>query len=822
MKIILKFVLTNILEKKFRTFLIILAVLISTALFFASSAISTSMEAMLLGRMQKYTGSADILIQAGEDESRFFNPNIISPWGDELSYAAGTLGAHGFYQGSDDSAWFQVQGVDWAEVGQWNPVTLAQQDGLQPFRQNKIILGDAVAERLGLSLGDSLELEIDGIGHEFTLAGIAASQGPFQEDGTIFAMIPRTALAGILEQPGMVTAMYLQGKDAQQVEALLTEMQALLPGFSVLEAGLDPQSQMALDNIVMPFMLITVIIFLLSAYIIYTSFRLITVERLPVIGTFRSVGATKAKTNLVLLAEGLVYGVIGGVLGCLLGQVVLRLMARNVASAQQVTQTFIVFTWGQVGTAMAAAVILAFFSSLLPILATSKVSLKDIILNSFEHSRKRGSTRTIAGAAMVVIALVIPRFAGNSTLLPVSLLAVFMLLAATVMLVPFVTGLLVGIVGKLYGLVAGNIGLLAAKNLRENQNILNSITLLALGIATLLTINTLSFSVLESVTNVWGENITHDIAIQVPGDTGVLEEIAATEGVTEVMPTVSAHSVAVEGSQYNINWLEGVNPQQYLNFYNMDVSQQTLDLLGQGRNILLGTFMASLLEVVPGDAITLETSSGPREYTVVGVLPVLFNNGSFGVIDIQWLQEDMQIKYYTDFLVNAQDPEITAVSLREGLNYRRAQVFTIASLEEENYSGNAQMFMILKGFSILMMVIGIVGVINNLLVSFLQRRRVLAMLRSVGMSRVQIRTMVLWESLTGGVIGGGIGVGSGLLLLAVLPWVLDGMLLPVPVILSPSLLVWSWLAGVTVMVLASVAPAFNSSRLNIIQAINFE
>jgi len=156
------------------------------------------------------------------------------------------------------------------------------------------------------------------------------------------------------------------------------------------------------------------------------------------------------------------------------------------------------------------------------------------------------------------------------------------------------------------------------------------------------------------------------------------------------------------------------------------------------------------------------------------------------------------------------------------LNYRRAQVSTIASLEEANYRNNEQTFLILKGFSILMMVIGIVGVINNLLVSFLQRRRALAMLRSVGMSRVQIRTMVMWESLTGGFIGGAIGVGSGLLMLAVLPWVLEGMLLPVPIMLSKSYMLWSWLAGVMVMVFASVLPAFSSSRLNIIRAINFE
>jgi putative ABC transport system permease protein len=40
---------------------------------------------------------------------------------------------------------------------------------------------------------------------------------------------------------------------------------------------------------------------------------------MPVMGTFRSIGATKKRINLLLLSESISYGVIGGALGCLLG-----------------------------------------------------------------------------------------------------------------------------------------------------------------------------------------------------------------------------------------------------------------------------------------------------------------------------------------------------------------------------------------------------------------------------------------------------------------------------------------------------------------------
>lgn len=826
MKIVLKFVLNNILEKKFRTFLIVFAIIISTALLFASSAITTTMEAMFLRQMEKYTGSAEILIQADKDsESPFFSPGIIRPWAGELEYAAGSSRTHGFYQHNSGSEWFQVQGVVWTELEKWNPAVLTEQQRLWPFNGRKIVLSAATADRLGLSLGDTVVLEIDLVKQEFLLVGIAGAEGPFQEDGRgTTVMVPQQTLADILGHSGMVSTMYLKGSDPQQMQVLLAQMQAQLTGFTVLEAGLDEQAERALNSLVMPFMMVTGIIFLLSAYIIFTSFRLITVERLPVIGTFRSVGATKAKTNLVLLAEGLVYGVLGGTIGCIVGLGILRLMTTILASTTEVTtHTPIVFTWGQVGAAMIAAVVLTFVSSLLPILSTGKVSLKDIILNSYEHSTKGGRTRTILGFVFLVTSLVTPRLASKALLMPVSLVAIVLQFAAIVLLVSFVTGLLVKVMERVYALVAGNIGLLAAKNLRENKSLLNSVTLLALGIGTLLLINTLTFSVLDATVNVWGQNITGDIGVQVPGaDMDVVEEIAAVDGVVEVMPTVSLFSVGIEGSQYNISWLEGIRPGQYLNFYSMDLSQGTLDTLGEGRNIILATFMADLLEVVPGDTITLSTPSGPREYTLTGIVPILFNNGMYGIVDVQMLQEDMQITHFTDIFVNSSNTEATAAALSEALNYRRAQVTTIQDLADANYQSNQQIFSILQGFSILMMIIGVVGVINNLLVSFIQRRRTLAMLRSVGMSQSQIRSMVLWESLTGGIIGGALGVGSGLLMLAITPWVLEGMLLPVPLLQSNSLIVWSWLAGVLVMVFASVAPALRTSRLNIIKAISFE
>ena len=66
MGILIKYILKNILEKKFRTFLIVIAITCSAALFFASNAIAGTMAVMYEEQMRMQTGQAALLIRPGD------------------------------------------------------------------------------------------------------------------------------------------------------------------------------------------------------------------------------------------------------------------------------------------------------------------------------------------------------------------------------------------------------------------------------------------------------------------------------------------------------------------------------------------------------------------------------------------------------------------------------------------------------------------------------------------------------------------------------------------------------------------------------------
>jgi len=64
---------------------------------------------------------------------------------------------------------------------------------------------------------------------------------------------------------------------------------------------------------------------------------------------------------------------------------------------------------------------------------------------------------------------------------------------------------------------------------------------------------------------------------------------------------------------------------------------------------------------------------------------------------------------------------------------------------------------------VLAIIIAILGIINTLLLSVYERTREIGLLRAVGMSRGQARSMVRWESVVISVFGAvaGLGIGTG-------------------------------------------------------------
>lgn len=824
--IIIKFVLKNIWEKKLRTLLILFSVMLSAALFFATEALADTARELFVQRIAVYYGTADLIIYPTQrSPSGFLYRDQAAKISEKFEYIVGSIETGGHLLINHETLRLGIMGFEWDELQKMNPFPLAGQDNLFPFRGKKIILSALTAEQYGLQLGDYIEIDVLGAKRKFLICALAEPTGPFQDDSqTSNAIVPIDTLATILKARGKVSVLYLKVKEPGQKDDLLQKLSKAYPRYQVRETITGQEMEEYTRSLTTSFQLMGMVVLFMAVYIIYTSFKVITRERLPMIGVFRSIGATKTMTNLVLIAESITYGIIGGLCGCGLGIFLLYLIILQIRPEfLRTVPVTLEYAPSKLLAAFILAVILALVSSILPIIKISKIPVKEIIFNTISKSGKKKWWKPLLGLSLIGSAIAVPPYLSFHLFLPASIVLIFASIIGFILIIPAVTNLFLRIFARVYHYIFGNEGILAAQNLRDNKGILNNISLLAIGISSLLMINTISHSVALEVMNFYKDG-NFQIGFWVPyADRQVEAILRGINGVDSTYGVYAATQLEVTNLQERINLFHGVHPRKYTDYWSFSLDQTLLDQLDTGRNVLLTNSLRERLGVAEGEILTLKMARGERHYRVIGFFNSLMWNGSFGLVAERYLKMDMNLQYYDEIYIKTnQDPFSVSKTIKQRLERRSPWVSTMAETEANNLRSNESMFRVMQGFSLLALIIGIFGVFNNLIISFLERQRSLAVLRSLGLSKRQSLKMFLIEALTGGLIGGTVGALSGYLLISIAPLILKAVAADIPMHHSFTLYLVSVFTGIIITVTATTSPAFKSSKLEIVSALKYE
>ena len=136
---------------------------------------------------------------------------------------------------------------------------------------------------------------------------------------------------------------------------------------------------------------------------------------------------------------------------------------------------------------------------------------------------------------------------------------------------------------------------------------------------------------------------------------------------------------------------------------------------------------------------------------------------------------------------------------------------------EEQVNQLVSLFYVLLALAVL---VSLFGIANTLALSIHERTRELGMLRAIGMSRRQVRTMIRYEAVITALIGAILGMVLGLIFATLMaePLKDEGFTLSYPVGSLLLLLVFAAIAGV----LAAIGPARRASRLDVLEALQYE
>lgn len=831
MRIILKFLLRNIKEKKLRTGLIIFSITLSTALLFSTLAISGTVRQMITNQMTKYTSDSEIVVQLDSQtrQDLFFEMNESSKLNEMTEYRVGMISGGGIYQQtSGEEMQVVVLGYNLEDLKKMHQIDLTS---LNTFEDNQVIIGQGEADAFGFKQGDTLTIGMNGESHSFEIVKIAPSVKLFNYDGSSMTIVlPKETLASLSQSEGEINRLYVKTTKDATISEVISELESVYNHSDyIIKTTITPsQIDQNISGITSTFSLMLVLVIFISIFIIFTSFKVITMERLPMVGTFRSIGATKKMTDIILLGESMVYGMIGGFLGCILGFGILSFMMNTIAYNAYTgvkAQVEMVFGIEHLVIAFLFALILSMISSMLPIIKVSKIPVRNIVLNNIRELPKMNRFKTILGLLFISLPTFYMHFASNANLM-LGIVALILIGAGLIMIVPFLTKQFVYLIEKGIHIIFGNEGVLAAKNLRENKNIMNNISLLMIGIASILMINTVSQTVAKEVVNVFSD-ARFELSFILPrADDETIKEVESITGVKSANGLYQFQNVKLKQQNDYVDYLWGVDPNNYFDYWDFDVEgdeEQLLQQLKTERGVLTTNVIKDKYNLRKGDSITIDYKGQDLTYEVIGFVNTLMQNGNVIFVSDQHIKDDTSIYYYSEIMIKTNiEPKEMIQNIKTHFPNEVMQFIEIKEYAQRNMENNNQMFMLLQGFSIITMIIGIFGIFNNYVVSLITRKRSLAVYRSIGMTKKQVLKMLLIEALIGGIIGGLIGIFGGALFINLAEYITKAISLPVPMDYPIRLFAYGLISGIVLSVVSSILPALRSSKLNMIEEIKYE
>lgn len=826
MKILLKYILTNVKERKTRTAVMLLSILLSTTLLFVSFSIGASYESAQRKMAQGMAGSATISVTVSGDTNTIDMSSI--PNLSSIGACVGMLEESSLYHENGYYETVDLIAADLLQLSQINKPRLLDGREITDFSGNQIILPDRFTSKYGIDKGDTITLQIKGLPVRFEVAEIAAYDSVFlRHTRGATALLPLPTLSKLLGQTQGYSEILIKPAEGVTTDALLKELKAALPDSGYQVSRIVSEAQIATDarQKTMPFFLISFFSLTISIFIIYSSYKVITLDRLPVIGTFRSIGATQKAVSRILLLESLFYGSLGGLLGIPAGMLILKLLLQGMGqSLSRGIAIPIVISPLSIIISFTVAIAVSLLSAWYPVSQASRLPIKDVVLGTVEE--KNIPRRFIVGLGILLflISLILPKLASGTMLYLAGGFSLLGLIAATILIIPPVTNLISMGLEHLYGLVFHNEGRLAARNLRDNKSITQNITLLFISISAVIAI-----SVVGNFVTTYIRDVFNGAEIQGFADgqmsPAFVEQVEEMDGIDKVLP-LFVFKNEVQGNGITFSRLEATDNLEWyssmfaLHYTTNSQEKQVFSAFAAKRSIILSESCMERTGFSVGDTLTLSDGDAENSYVVAGSFKSRATDVE-AVISSSYAASDFGRSTYGLLAYTAADPEAIMVQIRDLFGNTSNWSRTVEEFNSDALSTVGAFLQPMHSMTYFILLLATVGVINNLLINYMQKRRAIAMYKSVGLSNRQNIKMTLLEGFSSGLIGAVIAIFVSYMEIQTIFLVAGPKISTVPQ-LSASTFLLSGAMGILVTLLGSVVPIFKSCKMRLVEEIKFE
>ncbi|NGN66242.1 FtsX-like permease family protein [Streptomyces sp. A7024] len=725
--------------------------------------------------------------------------------------------------------------------------SVAIASGNAPRGPDQVMIDKDAADKHDVQLGDTIRT-IAGPG-SFTAKVVGIAEFKATNPGaTVVYFDTATAQAKLLGKPDAYSTLMVTAEPGFTNELLKKNVAAELGGAGtykvltkaqVIEEGKNDVGGF-LDVMKYAMLGFAGIAVLVGIFLIVNTFSMLVAQRTREIGLLRALGSSRKQINRSVLTEALLLGVTGSVLGVGAGIGIaiglMKLMSSagmNLSTADLTIKT----TTPVIGVVL--GVVVTVIAAYLPARRAAKVSPMAALRDAgTPGDRKAGAVRTVlgllliaGGAAGLWQASQADKAADGSMFLAGGVL---LSLLGFIVFGPVLAGVVVRIISAGVLRVFGPVGRMAERNaLRNPRRTGATASALMIGLALVACLSVVGSSMVASATDELDKSVGADFIVQ--SNMGKAIHPEAAQAMKDV-PQL-AHVSEVKILEADLKLPSGKKVGTDVNAASPTYAD----------DLRVETVAGSLKAAYGTNAMSVDQNFAKKHGVKVGdSIEVSFKDGRTGTLKLAAITSsdvalDKGAKYLsvataarylpaaemrTSEMITAKAKEGQAdaayAALKKDLKpYPQYEVRDQADYKQQLKDQVGQMLNLVNGLLALAIIVAVLGVVNTLALSVVERTREIGLMRAIGLSRRQLRRMIRLESVVIAIFGAVLGVGLGMAWGATAQQLLALEGLKVLDIPWPTI-AWVFAGSALVGILAALFPAFRAGRMNVLNAIATE
>ena len=653
------------------------------------------------------------------------------------------------------------------------------ESGRPPAGPGEVVVNRGAAKKAHLHTGDSVKVVLPNSAViSAKLVGIYKTD--VETGGYVGVRFAESEALRLLTDGSHLSALDVAAKPGTSQQALTASIAKLLPPDLKVKTGTqvrkDDQAKIQtalgfVSYILLGFGFVALIV---GTFIIYNTFSMLVAQRLRELALLRAIGASRSQVRRSVLAEAAVIGTIGSALG-LAGGVGLAyglhalLDVLNVglpSGALQLTPRTVIVT-------LLAGIAVTVLSANAPSRRAAKTPPVAAMRDEFAAPaastlRRRTAVGVLVaglGALATVAGVLSNKTSNEASLIGLGLLAIA---AGAMLLSPVFARWIITPIGRVVGRPFGTVGRLARTNaVRNPRRTAATSFALTLGLLLVSGIAVIGASFKSSINSLFDNNVTADYILTTQVEVNV--PIPATEAVAKV-PGVGSltqlHDLRVQLDGKG-DASDGTAVDGPLN------AVQRIDVIKGASAPAVGGMIVSQTKSKDagwgfGSVHRLSTHNGTVvTEKVVGVYKDNQLAGPWMVTGDAYRQLVPRNEWSTFVALVKLAPGADAPAVKAAIKKVTDPYYVIDVQNKTEFKGQIAsqvngLLGLLYGLLGLAIIIAILGIINTLALSVVERRREIGMLRAVGMQRAQVRRTIYLESMLIALFGAVLGLALGL------------------------------------------------------------